>query len=173
MSKQADSSICAYAYCSHEQTGYEKHFFITPASLLQHVQKLDELGYFLEDITCMQVKEGFLLTYHFNRWEKPGRLALRVLVVEEDKTIDSISSIYPGALWHERECYDFFGIVFKNHPSLIPLLLPPEMEERPLLKSSEKLRDLYELLPGCEQVLHAPRDEEFGQFIKECSQKGK
>ncbi len=116
MSKQADSSICAYAYCSHEQTGYEKHFFITPASLLQHVQKLDELGYFLEDITCMQVKEGFLLTYHFNRWEKPGRLALRVLVVEEDKTIDSISSIYPGPCGMKGSVMIFLGLYLKIIP---------------------------------------------------------
>lgn len=167
-----DRQICAYARCEHKNTGYTKHLFITKENLLEQVKKLDELKYFLEDITCMQVKEGFVLTYHFNHWEKTGRIALRVLLCEE-KEIESISSIYPGALWHERECYDFFGIQFKNHPNLIPLLLPPEMEENPLLKEEAKLRDLYQLLPACEQVLQGFRDKEFEQFILECRKKEK
>lgn len=165
--------VCAYARCEHQKTGYTKHLFINKKNLLEQVRRLDELKYFLEDITCMQVKEGFVLTYHFNHWQNPGRIALRVLLPLGEEEIDSISSIYPGALWHERECYDFFGIQFKNHPNLIPLLLPPEMEEKPLLKEEANLRDLYQLLPACEQVLQASRDKEFAQFILECSKKGK
>ncbi|SDO05784.1 NADH-quinone oxidoreductase subunit C [Desulfonauticus submarinus] len=164
---------CCFSSCSHEQTGYERHFFITPKTLLKSVQKLDSLGYYLEDIVASQVKEGFLLVYHFNHWETPGRLVLRVLLTEGKKEVESISSVYPGALWHERECYDFFGIIFKNHPNLIPLLLDPENPiDPPLLKPENKKKDLYQLLPACEQVLQHPRDEELSNYLIECSKKG-
>ncbi|HYO60927.1 MAG TPA: NADH-quinone oxidoreductase subunit C [Actinomycetota bacterium] len=47
----------------------------------------------------------------------------------------SITSIYPGANWHERETYEMFGIVFEGHPRLVNLYLPEDFEGRPLLKS--------------------------------------
>ncbi|HYP23285.1 MAG TPA: NADH-quinone oxidoreductase subunit C [Actinomycetota bacterium] len=47
----------------------------------------------------------------------------------------SITSIYPGASWHERETYEMFGIVFEGHPRLVNLYLPEDFEGRPLLKS--------------------------------------
>ncbi len=47
----------------------------------------------------------------------------------------SISDIYLGALWHEREMLDMFGIVFEGHPKLVNLYLPEDFEGHPLLKS--------------------------------------
>lgn len=47
----------------------------------------------------------------------------------------SITSLYAGAHWHERETYEMFGIVFEGHPRLVNLYLPEDFEGRPLLKS--------------------------------------
>ena len=47
----------------------------------------------------------------------------------------SITSLYAGANWHERETHEMFGIVFEGHPRLVNLYLPEDFEGRPLLKS--------------------------------------
>lgn len=60
---------------------------------------------------------------------------VRVPVDGQYPVCPSITSIYPGANWHERETYEMFGIVFEGHPRLVNLYLPEDFEGRPLLKS--------------------------------------
>jgi NADH-quinone oxidoreductase subunit C len=53
----------------------------------------------------------------------------------------TISDIFDGANWHERETRDMFGVVFTGHPYLEPLLLPEEdADRRPLLKAEGELK---------------------------------
>lgn len=133
---------------STANTGCLEAYFIQPNELLQEVNRLDQSGYFLEDISCVDIQEGFLLVYHFDHYEKPGRIAIRTLISREDPRIDSISGIYPGADWHERESFDFFGVRFDGHPHLIPLLLDPEREEPPpLLKEESDRSSLSDIYP--------------------------
>jgi NADH-quinone oxidoreductase subunit C len=47
----------------------------------------------------------------------------------------SISAVYAGAIWHERETWEMFGIDFPGHPRLVNLYLPEDFEGHPLLKS--------------------------------------
>jgi NADH-quinone oxidoreductase subunit C len=47
----------------------------------------------------------------------------------------SISDVYAGAVWHERETWEMFGIDFPGHPRLVNLYLPEDFEGHPLLKS--------------------------------------
>lgn len=47
----------------------------------------------------------------------------------------SISSVYSGALWHERETHEMFGIDFEGHPRLVGLYLPEDFEGHPLRKA--------------------------------------
>lgn len=62
------------------------------------------------------------------------RIRLKVRVPEEDPRIDSVSSIWQTANWHERETYDLMGIKFDGHPDLRRILLPEDWEGYPLRK---------------------------------------
>lgn len=72
--------------------------------------------------------------YDFNHYETLCRVVLRTRVPRSKPEIPTISQIYPGANWHERETHDFFGIIFVGHPYLAPLLLPEDADFHPLLK---------------------------------------
>lgn len=74
------------------------------------------------------------IVYDFNHYSSFCRLTVRARVPRSNPKIPTISAIYPGADWHERETHDFFGIKFIGHPNLIPLLLPEDADYHPLLK---------------------------------------
>lgn len=62
------------------------------------------------------------------------RLRIRVGVPDDRVEIDTISGVFPGANYYEREAYDLFGIRFGGHPDLTRILLPDEWEGYPLRK---------------------------------------
>ena len=62
------------------------------------------------------------------------RIRLEVAVSDEDSHIPSITSIYPMNNWHERETWDFFGIVFDGHPSLARIEMPDDWIGHPQRK---------------------------------------
>jgi NADH-quinone oxidoreductase subunit C len=62
------------------------------------------------------------------------RLRVKVGVSNEDPAVASITSLYVGADFYERETWDLFGIVFTGHPDLTRLLMPDEWEGHPLRK---------------------------------------
>ncbi|WP_436968444.1 NADH-quinone oxidoreductase subunit C [Demequina zhanjiangensis] len=62
------------------------------------------------------------------------RLRVEVSVSEDDPHIPSITGIYPMNNWHERETYDFFGIIFDGHPSLARIEMPDDWVGHPQLK---------------------------------------
>ena len=66
----------------------------------------------------------------------PLRLRIHVAVPEEDPEVASLSGVFPGANFYEREAYDLFGIRFAGHPDLTRILLPDEWEGYPLRKDT-------------------------------------
>jgi NADH-quinone oxidoreductase subunit C len=69
-------------------------------------------------------------------WSTAGRfgLLIRTVIARDDPVVESVTSVYSGANWPERETYEMFGVRFSGHPDLKPLLLPPEFEGHPLRK---------------------------------------
>jgi NADH-quinone oxidoreductase subunit C len=67
--------------------------------------------------------------------QTPRRLRIVIAIADADPpTMPSVTGIWPGANWFEREAYDMFGIVFEGHPDLTRILMPDEWEGHPLRK---------------------------------------
>lgn len=62
------------------------------------------------------------------------RIALEVACPDADPHVPSLFSVYPTTDWHERETYDFFGIIFDGHPSLARIEMPDDWEGHPQRK---------------------------------------
>jgi NADH-quinone oxidoreductase subunit C len=66
--------------------------------------------------------------------EPAARLRLRVGVPGTDPSLPTITPIFPGANFYERETFDLFGIIFTGHPDLTRLVLPDDWDGHPLRK---------------------------------------
>ena len=62
------------------------------------------------------------------------RVRLEVAVSDDDPHIPSLYAVYPANDWHERETYDFFGIIFDGHPSLTRIEMPDDWQGHPQRK---------------------------------------
>ncbi len=74
----------------------------------------------------------FVVVYHFFSLKHKHRLRLVVPVNEPE--LDSVTSLWAGADWLEREVWDMFGIRFRGHPNLKRILMYEEFEGHPLRK---------------------------------------
>lgn len=81
-----------------------------------------------------ELDAGFAVVCHLWSVEYRHGLLLRTVAPREDPTVPSLTAVFPGASWPEREAYEMFGIVFTGHPHLVPLLLPEGFEGHPLRK---------------------------------------
>jgi NADH-quinone oxidoreductase subunit C len=135
----------------YDRSGCHFELSLEADQLLAAVCRLFDHGFFIEDLTGVDVAEGIMLVYHFDRYEAAQRVALRLTVPHAAKKAPSIAAIFSGADWHERECFDFFGVEFENHPGLKPLLLPDDLDLRPLIKEKDR-RSIYALLPLAQAV---------------------
>jgi NADH-quinone oxidoreductase subunit C len=77
----------------------------------------------------------FVVVYHFFSVSLKHRLRLEVPLVEEGEAeVDSLTSLWAGADWLEREVWDMFGIRFRGHPNLKRILTYDEFVGHPLRK---------------------------------------
>ncbi len=76
----------------------------------------------------------FVVVYHFFSMLLKHRLRLEVPVEEADAEVDSLTSLWAGADWLEREVWDMFGIRFRGHPNLKRILMYEEFVGHPLRK---------------------------------------
>ncbi len=144
--------------CRHvfEKTGITWGLFLSPDTLVDAAQRLFQAGFFLEDISGLDSANGFVAVYHLSVYSGSDRTALYVIVPHDDPQIPTISPVYSGALWHEREVMDFFGIYFTGHPNPKPLLLPEDMTDHPLIKEDKGRAPLKNLLDPGEIVERDP-----------------
>lgn len=94
----------------------------------------------LVDVTCVDylnfrgAAQRFGLVYLLANTSSGGRLTIRVMLDEPKLEVDSVTSLWQGADWLEREVWDMFGIRFAGHPDLRRILLPDEFAAHPLRK---------------------------------------
>jgi NADH-quinone oxidoreductase subunit C len=72
--------------------------------------------------------------YHLLSITHNRRVRLEVTTSDDDRHIPSVVDVYPGADWHERETWDFFGIIFDGHPALTRIEMPDDWPGHPQRK---------------------------------------
>jgi NADH-quinone oxidoreductase subunit C len=72
--------------------------------------------------------------YHLLSITHNRRVRLEVSAPDADPHIPSVVSVYPANDWHERETYDFFGIIFDGHPALTRIQMPDDWPGHPQRK---------------------------------------
>ena len=96
----------------------------------------DELGatYFDVLLGVDLVEDGVEVVVRL--WSLEGRHAvhLRTRCPRDDASVPSLSAVFAGAAWHERETAEMLGVDFPGHPGLEPLLLPTGFAGHPLRK---------------------------------------
>lgn len=105
-----------------------------------------EAARFLKESTAFGVLEDLNVVDYLDRnprfdlaimllsLEPIGSLRLKTLIPEDPAEVMSLTSVWSGANWYEREMYDLFGIHFTGHPDLRRILLPADYHGYPLRK---------------------------------------
>ena len=92
---------------------------------------------FLSSITATHwpnADPAFWVHYELRSMPHRHRARVKVGLRAGDEHVPSVTSLHPTANWHERETFDFYGIVFDGHPDLTRILLPDDWDGYPLRK---------------------------------------
>ena len=92
---------------------------------------------FLFCLTCVDWKTHLTMVYHLRSTSKGFSMVIKSKLDRNDPKIESVSSIWRTAEFHEREVFELFGVVFTNHPDLRRLILTDDFEGFPLRKDFE------------------------------------
>lgn len=123
----------------HGAKGTDLEVTVPPERVTDAARILDEALFMLETITGIDwpPDRRMEIVYDYTHTGSGLRVAVRAFVPREEPELPTVSGIYPGADWHERETHDFFGVIFTGHPDLTPLLLPEDAGFHPLRKDFE------------------------------------
>ena len=125
-----------------QKPGISKQYpeFILPAEKLHEVAKIlkdnpqTKMDY-LFNLTAADRKDGLNVIYHLTSTEYHHTVVLRVILADkENPMVATVSDLWSGAEYLEREVFDLFGIKFENHPDLRRLFLDDEWVGYPLRK---------------------------------------
>ena len=116
---------------------------VTPVASLHELLRVlkTELGFdLLVNVSCVDyqvyrdARDRFGLVYLLANTETNERITIRTFVNDPDPVVPSVTDLWEGANWLEREVWDMFGIRFEGHPDLRRILLPEEFTAYPLRK---------------------------------------
>lgn len=122
--------------------------FATPSQYFALIESFKNDGFEMcADLCCVDylehanrvLPEGIVATrfevvVNLLSLSKKQRVRVRVQAGSDRAEVDSLFSLYPGTEAMEREAFDFFGILFTNHPELTRILMPEDWEGHPLRK---------------------------------------
>jgi NADH-quinone oxidoreductase subunit C len=120
----------------HKSKGCHLEITVAPDRVVAAAQFFDEQGFVIDAVTGVDwMSEGQMeVIYDFFHLTAPLHALVRTRVPRDNPELPTISTIFPGANWHERETHDMLGIRFSGHPDLSPLLLPEDATYHPLRK---------------------------------------
>ncbi len=98
---------------------------------------------YLSDLTAVDRlgrEPRFDVIYHLYSISRNHRVRLKV-EVDDNKDVPSVTPVWSGANWFEREVFDLFGVSFENHPDLRRILMPDDWEGHPLRKDFPLTRE--------------------------------
>ncbi len=131
--------------CDYSQRGYHYEIEADGGRIRALAECLLQHEMYLVFVGGLHVKPASRVVYQFASFERPCRIVIRA-AVDGDNRIPTISDIFEGASWHERETRDFYGIEFVGHPYLKPLILAEEDADlKPLLKKEGNLKEMAEV----------------------------
>lgn len=141
--EQLTGRLEKYIESSSEFRG-ENTYFVAAEKVLEVLTVFkDEFNFdYLVDLTAVDYlgikSPRFEIVYYLHRfgeqYDENIRVRIKCRINEEKPAIDSVTSIWAGADWLEREVFDMFGIVFNGHPDLRRILMPEDYDEHPLRK---------------------------------------
>jgi NADH-quinone oxidoreductase subunit C len=114
--------------------------WLAAAEWPERARRLMNEGWLLSDLAGVDTLEiegrepRFEIVVQFLDIESKQRVMVHVAAEGDPPTVPSITSLWPGANFFEREAYDMFGIIFEGHPNLTRILMPDEWEGYPLRK---------------------------------------
>jgi NADH-quinone oxidoreductase subunit C len=116
---------------------------LKPSQVVAAAELLRRMGFGLDAVTGVDwMAQGEMeVVYDYFHPDQPCRVAVRARLPRETPEIATISTVFQGANWHERETHEFFGIRFLGHPYLVPLLLPEDATFHPLRKDFAGLQE--------------------------------
>ena len=112
--------------------------------------RLIEIGTFLRDDPALKFEllsdvsavdhfpasPRFAMNYHLYSLENNRELRLKVWLDGEEPQVPSVTGVWPGANWHEREVWDLMGVRFVGHPDPRRIFLPEDFLGHPLRKDA-------------------------------------
>lgn len=117
--------LCGVDYLRYKKSNWETISACKSGFSRAQVDFIDDENY---------LKNRFAVVYNLLSYTYNHRIRLQVFVDMDDLIVPSVVDIWATANWHERETFDFFGIVFKGHPNLIRILTDYGFEYYPLRK---------------------------------------
>jgi NADH/F420H2 dehydrogenase subunit C len=126
--------------------GKDPAVLVKAENLLELAQYLrdDEECDYCSSITGVDYPEHFEVVYHLYSMKKEGGpVILKVRAEREKPHVPSVTPIWRGANWQEREVWDLMGIRFDDHPDLRRILLWEGYEGHPLRKDFPGPQDEY------------------------------
>jgi NADH-quinone oxidoreductase subunit D len=120
--------------CDFALTGIHASVDVTPDGLLEAAGVMHDASFMFECALGIDRNPGLEVVYLFRALTSLQRIRMRVKLAPGEVSVPSLTSIYRGADWYEREMRDMYGFAFPGHPHLQPLLLPPALDFYPLRK---------------------------------------
>lgn len=121
---------------AHAAKGYDFDAIVAPNQVVEAAKIMDAQGFGMDTITGVDwiAQNEMEVVYDYFHPTQSVRAVVRTRIPRATPELPTISSVFPGANWHERETHDFFGIRFTGHPNLKPFLLPEDADFHPLRK---------------------------------------